>query len=262
MPEPAVEPAAEQPADAAGPVADPPRQDASLTPNDNRNLMFVENVGAGDGTDKDDRTAEAKRQDAKVDDTVVAPAKLDIKPDGEAVTLITKRRFDKRLLLAGVAGLVVLAAGGLTVWQALENRRNNSPEAQQERARAFEEVTDQARQQNDLWRYDEEVSTLEEYLATKPEDKHYKPAAMSLAKAYVNNKQYDKAIGLYKELEKDPKYQLDAWRGLGAAYVGKEDRAQARKYYQQVVAAMRTKTDPESIFQLTTDEAMLNSVEG
>lgn len=177
----------------------------------------------------------------------------EIKPQDRA-------RHKKKLITMAVV-VVLLVGGGLVLWQAQENVRYNSPETQQERDQKHERTMGRARKLSSLWRYDQEVRVLEEYLAAEPEAQYRIPATLELAEAYVKSEQYGLAISRYQTLEDNPDYQLEAWRGLGHAYLGKVDKAEAREYFQQVVDVMKTRTDPESIFRLTSDEAQLNALE-
>lgn len=181
-------------------------------------------------------------------------------PEGDSVELIKKRRLGRKgWLVVGIV-VLVLAVGGLAVWQ-FDKWRNNRPLSETQQAEKYDDVALQARQQADLRNYGEQVTTLEGYLQTDPPETQADPAKFELAQAYVNNGQYDRAIELYKELEKKDVYRLDARRGLGRAYLANGERGEARAYFQKVLDEMKTKTDPESKFQITEDEANLNALE-
>lgn len=183
---------------------------------------------------------------------------LDAKPDGGSVELIHERRIGRRGLIL-IAAIVLVLAGAAVTWYILP-ARNNKPLTDAQRAKQYEDVTTQARQQADLREYGDQVNTLENYLNSKPPEAQAETVKLELAKAYAKNGQYEQAITLYRELEKKDAYRLDARRGLGNTHLVMGERGEARRYFQMVVDEMKTKTDPESKFQLTEDEANLYSV--
>jgi tetratricopeptide (TPR) repeat protein len=159
------------------------------------------------------------------------------------------------LVIIGALVVALLAGGGVWWWL---NRPDATPPV------TYDQASTEARHQSTLRQYDEAITTLEEYLANVPEDKRnskeYYESVLALGKAYYNDKQYDLAIARYEPLLENQDYRLDAQRGLGKAYAAKGDKAKARQYLEAVVATMKTRTDPESQFRITMDEAELNAV--
>jgi len=182
-------------------------------------------------------------------------------PVGLIGTVISRRKpmsWHKAALI--IAGIGLAVAGGLLYW-ALD--RHAAEQARQTAIKKQEQVTTQAQQAVDLQQFDKASQTLaEQRAALDPvkDRKAYADVTLSLAKSQVGEKKYDDAIKLYEELVADKEYELDAKRGLGQAYLAKGDKEQARKYFQEVVAIVRTKQDPESQFRLTMDESQLNAV--
>jgi tetratricopeptide (TPR) repeat protein len=176
------------------------------------------------------------------------------------VASVTNRKRLGWWLLLGSVSLVALAAIGLAAWQIKQYQQRKVEHSPAHQAKVYEAITEQANQYGDLWKYDDESRTLEDYLATNPDSKYYDKTVLELANTYLNGKHYDVAVSRYRSLENNQDYQLDAWRGLAAAYLSKGDKVRARQYRQKVVDVMKTKTDPESVFRLTTDEAQLDAL--
>jgi tetratricopeptide (TPR) repeat protein len=177
-------------------------------------------------------------------------------PGGVVVSVNSRHHLGRRRLIVLMMVVLLILAAGAIVWWRMSQPKDEPV--------TYEQVTSEARRESDLWKYDEAAATLEGYLASVPEEKRtskeYYEAVLSLAKAYFNNKQYDQAIGRYEQLLENDEYKLDAQRGLGKAYAAKGDKARARQYLEAVVATMKTRTDPESQFRITMDEAELNAV--
>jgi tetratricopeptide (TPR) repeat protein len=180
------------------------------------------------------------------------PVRVDIVVSAESRGL--SRRTKGWLIIVFVL-LAATAGGGAWWWM---NRSEEAPPI------TYDQASTEALHQSALRQYDDVITTLEEYLANVPEDKRdgkeYSDSVLSLGKAYYQDKQYDMAIARYETLLGKEDYKLDAQRGLGKAYAAKGDKARALQYLEAVVATMKTRTDPESQFRITMDEAELEAV--
>ena len=133
-------------------------------------------------------------------------------------------------------------------------------EAIEERVQVLENViNDYSRTDAALWsklelahldyqegRFDAAVAKYEGILAKIPADSSLVPLArMNLAQSYEEIGQYDLAIAQYNLLKKSTGFTEEAHLALGRIYTAKDESAQARKEYEELLSTMRDGADPQ-----------------
>ena len=94
-------------------------------------------------------------------------------------------------------------------------------------------------------RFDAAVAKYEEVLAKTPTDSFLMPLArMNLGQSYEETGQYDQAIAQYNLLKKSIGFKEEAHFALGRIYKAKDEPAQARKEYENLLSGMDDTTDP------------------
>ena len=94
-------------------------------------------------------------------------------------------------------------------------------------------------------RFDAAVTKYEEVLAKTAADSFLMPLArMNLGQSYEENGQYDQAIAQYNLLKKSIGFKEEAHFALGRIYKAKDEPAQARKEYENLLSGMDDTTDP------------------
>ena len=94
-------------------------------------------------------------------------------------------------------------------------------------------------------RFDAAVAKYEEVLARTPADSFLMPLArMNLGQSYEEIGQYDQAIAQYNLLKKSIGFEEEAHFALGRIYKAKDEPAQARKEYENILSGMDDTTDP------------------
>lgn len=94
-------------------------------------------------------------------------------------------------------------------------------------------------------RFDAAVTKYEEVIAKLSADNSLVPLArMNLAQIYEETAQYDQAIAQYILLKKSIGFGDEARLALGRIYTAKDQTAQARKEYEELLAGMEDEADP------------------
>ncbi|MDH3390381.1 MAG: tetratricopeptide repeat protein [Desulfobulbaceae bacterium] len=94
-------------------------------------------------------------------------------------------------------------------------------------------------------RFDAAVTKYEEVIARLSADNSLVPLArMNLAQIYEETAQYDQAIAQYILLKKSIGFGDEARLALGRIYTAKDQTAQARKEYEELLAGMEDEADP------------------
>ena len=95
-------------------------------------------------------------------------------------------------------------------------------------------------------RFDAAVTKYEEVIAKLSADNSLVPLArMNLAQTYEETAQYDQAIAQYILLKKSIGFSDEARLALGRIYTAKDQTAQARKEYEELLAGMEDEADPQ-----------------
>ena len=109
-------------------------------------------------------------------------------------------------------------------------------------------------------RFDAAVAKYEEVLAKTPADSFLIPLArMNLGQSYEETGQYDQAIAQYNLLKKSTGFKEEAHLALGRIYKAKDEPAQARNEYENLLSGMDDEADPQLRSRV---QAMLVSLGG
>ncbi len=109
-------------------------------------------------------------------------------------------------------------------------------------------------------RFDAAVAKYEEVLAKTPADSFLIPLArMNLGQSYEETGQYDQAIVQYNLLKKSTGFKGEAHLALGRIYKAKDEPAQARNEYENLLSGMDDEADPQLRSRV---EALLASLDG
>ena len=109
-------------------------------------------------------------------------------------------------------------------------------------------------------RFDAAIAKYEEILAKISADSSLIPLArVNLAQSYEENGQYDQAIAQYNLLKKSIGFKEEASLALGRIYKAKDEPAQARKEYEELLSDMGDEADPQLRSRI---QAMLVSLGG
>jgi len=94
-------------------------------------------------------------------------------------------------------------------------------------------------------RFEAAAAKYKEILDAVPADNSLAPLTrLNLAQSYEQAGQYDQAIAQYTLLKKSAGFTNQAYWGLGRLYMVKEDRAQARKVYEELISSLENSPDP------------------
>lgn len=95
-------------------------------------------------------------------------------------------------------------------------------------------------------RFDAAIAKYEGILAKISADSSLVPLARTnLAQSYEETGQYDLAIAQYNLLKKSTGFTEEAHLALGRIYTAKDEPAQARKEYEELLSTMRDGADPQ-----------------
>jgi predicted negative regulator of RcsB-dependent stress response len=178
-------------------------------------------------------------------------------------------RKNARSLQIGLICIVVLVLGWILYDYYTELQENNGAsllasamqtEATEERTQMLENViNDYSRTNAARWsklelahmdyqegRFDAAAAKYEESLAKLPADNFLVPLArMNLAQSYEETGQYDQAIAQYNLLKETIGFKEEAHLALGRIFTAKDQAAQARKEYEELLSSMGDETDPQ-----------------
>ena len=95
-------------------------------------------------------------------------------------------------------------------------------------------------------RFDAAIAKYEEIIAKLPADNSLLPLTrINLAQTYEETARYDQAIDQYNLLKKSTGFSHEAHLALGRIYTAKDQVAQARKEYEELLAGMEDEADPQ-----------------
>ena len=95
-------------------------------------------------------------------------------------------------------------------------------------------------------RFDAAIAKYEEIIAKLPADNSLVPLTrMNLAQTYEETARYDQAMNQYNLLKKTTGFSDEAHLALGRIYTAKDQVAQARMEYEELLAGMEDEADPQ-----------------
>ena len=95
-------------------------------------------------------------------------------------------------------------------------------------------------------RFDAATAKYEDILGKIPADSSLMPLArMNLAQSYEETSQYDQAIAQYNLLKQSTGFTEEAHLALGRIYTAKDQAAEARKEYEDLLSTMNDEADPQ-----------------
>ena len=90
------------------------------------------------------------------------------------------------------------------------------------------------------------IAKYEEIIGKLSADSSLLPLARTnLAQSYEETGQYDEAIAQYNLLKKSTGFKEEAHLALGRIYTAKDEPAQARKEYEELLSTMKDEADPQ-----------------
>jgi predicted negative regulator of RcsB-dependent stress response len=110
-------------------------------------------------------------------------------------------------------------------------------------------------------RFEAAAAKYKEILGDLPAASSLAPLTrLNLAQSYEDAGNYDEAIAQYTQLKKSAGFTDQAYLGLGRMYMAKEDPAQARKAYEELLASLGEETsDPVLKSRIEAKLALLNA---
>lgn len=110
-------------------------------------------------------------------------------------------------------------------------------------------------------RFEAAIAKYKEVLDALPADNSLVPLTrLNLAQSYEKTGQYDLAIAQYNFLKKATGFSNQAYWALGRIYLAKEDPAQARSNYEELLGSLdATTSDPALISRVEAKMAALGS---
>jgi tetratricopeptide (TPR) repeat protein len=175
---------------------------------------------------------------------------------------LDKRRYANIWLVAGLVALLVVA--GAISWIVLRHSNtpaaSNTPTAQSSGYKALEQKTSQL---DRAGKYSEQAQQIEDYLKTNPPKDQQAAQLHQLGAAYMNAKEYQKAIDTFKKMSAlDPQYAVAAYHGEAFAYEGLGDKPSAIDVYKKAIAAMRAEGGTQAQSAVAIDEAAVKHLGG
>jgi tetratricopeptide (TPR) repeat protein len=174
---------------------------------------------------------------------------MDVQPETTGKTGKTSFK-NKRWLFVILAVFLMAAAGATYYWwwrpahQPASQAAKDSAAAAKTPEGKHKQTLQEVSKLNENRQYSEEAKRLQAYVDSKPPGQYGETEVIRLAAAYMNAKEYQKAIDTYQQAQdRYPNSKFSATRGLALAYMlrgdtggGKADYQKSLAYFEQAYA--------------------------